>query len=66
MLFILSRLYETILYHGVAKYLEFETVVFDGIREDKSVMLVAALLLWVLAHIFIKGVEIKEDQELTI
>jgi hypothetical protein len=54
-----------IAYHLIAKHIEFENIIitddFDG-----SPMLTVALMIWVLAHIFIKGVKLQEEKDLTI
>jgi len=54
-----------IAYHLIAKHIEFENIKitddFDG-----SPMLTVALMIWVLAHIFIKGVELQQEKDLTI
>jgi hypothetical protein len=65
-LFVLTKVYEEILYHTLVKFIEFDSLTMSGGRADRSDMIIAALLLWVLAHIFMKGVEIKNEQELTI
>ena len=54
-----------IAYHLIAKHIEFENIIitddFDG-----SSMLTVALMIWVLAHIFIKGLKLQEEKDLTI
>ena len=65
-LFLITKVYEEILYHTMVKYIDFETITIGTDRADRSDMLIAALLLWVLAHVFMKGVEMKNEQELTI
>lgn len=65
-LFVITKVYEEILYHTLVKYIEFDTLSLGGGRADRSDMIIGALLLWVLAHIFMKGVEMKNEQELTI
>ena len=65
-LFLLTKVYEQILYHTLVKYLDFNTIIIGRDFTDRSDMLVVAMLLWVLAHVFMKGVEMKQEQELTI
>lgn len=65
-LFLLTKVYEEILYHTLVKFIEFDSLTISGGRADRSDMIIAALLLWVLAHVFMKGVEMKNEQNLTI
>lgn len=48
------------------KHLTFETIHVSGDYQTFNGVLVAALLLWVLSHIFQKGVELERENELTI
>lgn len=46
--------------------LEFEHLRFTGIKSDSSGILFGALFLWVLSHIFSKGVQLQTEHELTV
>jgi hypothetical protein len=65
-LFLITKVYEEVLYYTMVRYVEFESIIIGRERTERSDMIIAALLLWIVAHIFMKGVEMKEDQELTI
>lgn len=65
-LWILSRIYMVIIYQFFIKYLEFDTITVGGELISNNGMLWAAMLLWALGHIFIKGNEMKQEQALTI
>lgn len=53
-------------YFVLVKNLQFESVEFMGKVETYPAVLISALLVWVLSHIFQKGVEIETENELTI
>ena len=65
-LWLMMKVYLAILYYTVGKRIELNSISVDNQLPDNSGLLIAALLLWVLAHIFMKGVEMKEEQKLTI
>ncbi|NPD46809.1 MULTISPECIES: DUF2975 domain-containing protein [unclassified Lentimicrobium] len=48
------------------KHITFETVSVSGDYQTFNGVLVVALILWVLSHIFQKGVELERENELTI
>lgn len=58
--------YAVFQYFYLVQNMEFETVVHSGKFETYPVILIVALLIWVLSHIFQKGVELEYDNELTI
>lgn len=58
--------YAVFQYYYLVKNLEFETVYPSGDFQTFPVILLVALLIWVLSHIFQKGVELQHDNELTI
>tara|TARA_R110002050_G_scaffold41242_1_gene100033 strand:+ start:24444 stop:25073 length:630 start_codon:yes stop_codon:yes gene_type:complete len=66
MLYVTTRVYMGIMKNVVEKSLEFSSVTVGGDMYDTDVIIYAALMLWVLAHIFVKGIELKQEQELTI
>jgi hypothetical protein len=65
-LWIWSVVYSYWLNWWMVKRMSFESIDFSSEVADQSEFLVVALLLWVLAHIFTKGVQLQEDQKLTI
>ena len=65
-LWLLTRIYMQLLYSAVVKNIEFATINIGNDVSDFDDVLVVALFLWVLAHVFIKGLEMKEEQELTV
>ena len=65
-LWLITKIYLEVLYYTLVKYVEFESIVLGNDVSNKSDLLIIALLLWVLAHVFMKGVEMKNEQELTI
>ena len=46
--------------------LEFETIIFTNEYNTYPSILLVALLIWVLSHILLKGIEFKEESEYTI
>jgi hypothetical protein len=58
--------YTQLAYHVMAKYLQFENVRITNEIPSYSGILMAALFLWMLAHIFITGVKLKQENDLTI
>lgn len=58
--------YAVFQYFYLVQNMQFETVVHSGKFETYPVILIVALLIWVLSHIFQKGVELEYDNELTI
>jgi hypothetical protein len=65
-LFILSRVYVGVLTTMMKPQLEFSSIKIGGEALNTDIIIEFALLLWVLAHVFVKGVEMKEEHELTI
>lgn len=60
------NIYGRIYYYVVAKYLEFEHLEITSQFNSYSVILIMALFLWVLSHIFMMGVRLQEEQKLTV
>lgn len=60
------NIYSRIYYYAVAKNLEFEHLEITGQFNSYSVILIVALFLWVLSHIFMRGVRLQEEQQLTV
>jgi len=62
-----TLIYSQFFYFYIAKHLEFENVKIGGNEVSiPSNILIAALGLWVLAHIFIKGLQLQQEKDLTI
>lgn len=66
LLFVLSRVYMEVLKAMLESQLEFSSIKVGGETYNTDIIIEIALLLWVLAHVFVKGVEMKNEQELTI
>ena len=60
------NLYEWLVGLWFSNRLEFGTVELVGEMPDHGILLLGALVLWVLSHIFMKGMELQEEQKLTI
>ena len=65
-LWLFTVIYMRLAYYYIAKNLEFEHVLITDDIPNYTGILAAALFLWVLAHIFITGVKLQEEQDLTI
>ncbi len=63
---LLMTIYMQLFYHYIAKHLEFENVVISSNVRDYSDILVLALFIWVLAHIFTTGLRLQHEKDLTI
>ncbi len=59
-------IYMRLAYYYIAKNLEFQHVLITDDIPNYSGILFVALFIWVLAHIFIKGMRLPEEQDLTI
>lgn len=65
-LWITIKIYMEVVYQTFVKYLDFDSIIIGHQRYEMNNTLLAALALWALAHILMKGVEMKKEQELTI
>ena len=65
-LFVVSRAYMAALKNYLEQNLDFNTITVGGELYDTDAIILFALLLWVLAHVFVKGIEMKKEQDLTI
>jgi hypothetical protein len=65
-LWIFGVFYFNLGYHILAKNLTFENAKITDETPNFSGVLLTALLVWVLAHIFEKGLELKQESDLTI
>jgi len=60
------NIYSWLFYYFIAKRIEFEYLEITGEVDSYGGILLAALLLWVLSYIFMRGVKLREEQELTV
>jgi len=58
--------YMHLIYHYIAKNLEFENIKITNDVSNYPGILFIALFIWTLAHIFITGLKLKEENDLTI
>ncbi len=65
-LWIFSIVYMRIMYSVIAKNLEFEQVEFIQEHPNMAGLLLLSLFIWVLSHVFMTGVRLSEEQDLTI
>jgi len=65
-LWLFTIIYSRLFYCFIAKHIEFEHLVISGEFNNHGIILIVALLLWVLSHIFMMGVKLKEEQKLTV
>jgi len=65
-LWLFTVVYMRIFYYYIVKNLEFENVRITEEIPNHSGLLFTALLIWVLAHIFITGLKLQEEKDLTI
>lgn len=59
-------IYNRFFYHYIVTQLEFENIRINEDIENYNGILVLALFIWVLAHIFMTGLKLQEDKDLTI
>ena len=59
-------IYSRLFYYVVAKHIEFEHLEITGEMDSYGYILFIALFLWVLSHIFMTGVKLKDEQNLTV
>jgi hypothetical protein len=60
------NIYGRLFYYFIAKQLVFEHLEVTSNFDSYGGILIAALFLWVLSHIFMQGVTLQEEQELTV
>lgn len=65
-LWITTRVYLELVYHMLVKHIEFESVIIGNQRVDYDFMVQLALVIWVMAHVFGKGIELRDYKNLTI
>lgn len=65
-LYVISRVYVIVLKIKMQQLLEFDSIRIGGQAYDTDAIIILALVLWALAHVFVKGIEMKQEQELTV
>ncbi|NOX48683.1 MAG: DUF2975 domain-containing protein [Chlorobi bacterium] len=63
---VFSVFYAYFQYYYLVKNMEFNSVEITGDVKTSSTVLLAALLIWVLSHIFMKGCKLQEENNYTI
>ncbi len=66
LLWLFMVIYNRAVYYYIAKNLEFENLRISSEITSNSWLLLLALFIWVLSHIFITGVKLQDEQKLTI
>jgi len=61
-----TEIYMHIYYYYIATRVEFENIKISTDVDNYPWILVLALVIWVLAHVFTKGLEIQKENDLTI
>ena len=59
-------IYMNIFYYYIGTRVEFQNIRISSDTDNYPSILIVALMIWVLAHIFIKGLELQEEKDLTI
>lgn len=65
-LWLFTIIYSRLFYYFIAKQIEFEHLVISSNFNNYGDLLLVALLLWVLSHVFMQGVKLEDDQKLTV
>lgn len=65
-LWLFTIIYNRVFYYSIVNRLEFEYVSISNDLPNYSGILLLALFIWVLAHIFMSGIKLQEEQDLTI
>ncbi len=65
-IWLFTNIYGRLFYYFIAKQLAFEHLEVTSNFDSYGGILLAALFLWVLSHIFMRGVTLQEEQELTV
>ena len=65
-LWVFTIIYMKIFYYYIGTRVEFENIRISSDTNNYGGLLIVALMIWVLAHIFIKGLELQEEKDLTI
>jgi hypothetical protein len=59
-------IYSRMFYYFIAREITFEHLEISSNMNSYGFLLVAALFLWVLSHVFMTGVKLQDDQSLTV
>jgi hypothetical protein len=59
-------IYSRMFYYFVAREIRFEHLEISSNMDSYGFLLLAALFLWVLSHVFLTGVKLQDDQSLTV
>jgi len=62
----LWHIYDFVVKITIARNLHFGTIEFTNNTQSHVILLIFALVLWVLSHIFLKGLKLEEESRLTI
>ena len=62
----LWHIYDFVVKITIARNLHFGTIEFTNNTQSHVILLIFALVLWVLSHIFLKGLKLEEESTLTI
>ncbi len=65
-LWIFDILYKAVFYYLFVRNMEFKHLEVTGNFSSDGILLVIALFLWMLSHIFMTGVKLQKEQELTV
>jgi hypothetical protein len=65
-LYVITRIYMSILANEINQHLDLNSVTLGSKLLDTDAIIYIAIILWALAHIFMSGIEMREEQELTI
>lgn len=65
-MWVFTIIYNPIYYYLIIKNVDFEHLEISSNYNINGYILIIALLLWVLSHIFLTGVKLQKEQELTV
>ena len=65
-MWVFTIIYSPVYYYLVIRNVEFEHLEISSNFNTNGVILIIALLLWVLSHIFLTGVKLQKEQDLTV
>lgn len=63
---IFDLIYKGAFYYLFVRSMEFKHLVITGNFSSNGILLVVAIFLWMLSHIFMTGVKLQKEQELTV
>lgn len=66
MVWVFTLTYGYFQYFFLVNNMQFQTVKFSSSVETYPIILLFALIIWVLSHIFMKGVELQDENKLTV